>query len=50
MQICMVYNKTGSPTKVLLSDKWLLLNAILWTTTFGILLYGPEHVIFAFGS
>jgi 4-hydroxybenzoate polyprenyltransferase len=50
MQICMVYNKTGSPTKVLLSDKWLLLNAILWTTTFGILLYWPDHVIFTIGS
>ncbi|MEO0470976.1 MAG: prenyltransferase, partial [Bacteroidota bacterium] len=39
MQITFVEEKSGSPTKVLLSDRFVQLTAISWLLLFGLLIY-----------
>ena len=42
LQIIFVENNSGSPTEIVLKDRFLQVNIILWAITFGLLIYGGK--------
>jgi hypothetical protein len=40
LQIAVVEERSGSPTTLALTDKFLVLTVLGWIATFGVLIYG----------
>ena len=40
LQISIVEHRSGSPTEIILSDKFLIVTFLLWILAVGILIYG----------
>jgi hypothetical protein len=40
LQIALVEERSGSPTTIVLTDKFLIGNVLAWIATFGALIYG----------
>lgn len=46
LQICLVENNTGSPTKLLLKDRFLQVTLLLWGASFYAIIYMPDFNLF----
>lgn len=44
LQIIFVENNSGSPTEIVLKDRFLQVNIILWGVTFGLIIYGSRII------
>lgn len=43
LQLSLVENKSGSPTMILLKDRFIQITILIWIITFGVMLYLPQN-------